>query len=169
MLKVLSSVFWGGTFCFAVRKIRIEAVLNAFLPLCFAVSHGKRAFFIFLREGKNEDFALYNKEAPMPQRLWRRYASLWRDSFKKTPWRRNQTRSTLSLTFGNIEIWWYHVICASGTCTNSPSAETVNFDSLDFNIWLFCNCASGTCTNGKSGYSPANWRIYCKLRLVFRG
>ena len=43
------------------------------------------------------------------------------------------------------------VICASGTCTNWPSAVMVNFASLACKFGISCNCASGTCTNGKSG------------------
>ena len=52
-------------------------------------------------------------------------------------------------------LWWYQVICASGTCTNFPSAENVNLSSLACKIGISSNCASGTCTNGKSASQGA--------------
>ena len=48
-----------------------------------------------------------------------------------------------------------YVYGPSGTCTNSPSADTVKFASRACKIGISCNFASGTCTNGKSGYSDA--------------
>ena len=57
------------------------------------------------------------------------YCRTWEKRASKHTYCGEQWLPSRSFTLGSIEMWWYQAICASGTCTNSPSAETVNFAS----------------------------------------